>query len=247
MSVNMSPSTPSSPADLGREARQFLRGQCNGVLSTLSRRLEGFPFGSVSPYVADAQGQPVILISTLAEHTRNITADPRVSLIVQPFATDMQQTGRVTLVGRAEPLPEEDKASALGRRYLRYLPQAEAYFAMHDFSFYRIRPVRIRYIGGFGHIHWVEPEHYLAPALALAEQEEAILAHMNADHGDSLRDYCRHFHAMSPQETEMIGIDMDGFDVRADGIIRRFAFSSPVRDAGEARTALVEMARLCRA
>ncbi|HRH80263.1 MAG TPA: DUF2470 domain-containing protein [Thiobacillaceae bacterium] len=227
----------------GREARQFVRGMQQGVLSTLSRRLEGFPFGSVAPFMLDHAGRPVILISTLAEHTKNIDADPRVSLIVQPFADDMQNTGRATVLGRAERLPDKD---TLGPRYLRYFPQAQGYFAMHDFSFYRIEPVRIRWIGGFGKIHWVEPPTYLLDEFPLAAQEDAILAHMNADHRDSLSDYCRHGHGVEAGDEEMIGIDPDGFDVRADGRILRFDFPDLVTDAQGARTALVELTRRCR-
>ncbi|MEW5892003.1 MAG: DUF2470 domain-containing protein [Pseudomonadota bacterium] len=230
-------------SDLGNEARRFVRGQQNGVLATLSQRLPGYPFGSVAPFVLDQQGRPVILISSLAEHTRNIGADPRVSLIVQPFSPDMQEAGRVTLVGRAERLPDKD---ALGPRYLRYLPQAAAYFALHDFAFYRIEPERIRYIGGFGKIHWIEAAAYLAPAYALAEAEAGILEHMNRDHADALLDYCRHFQGVTPQAVEMIGIDGDGFDLRADGRILRFDFSEPIVDAAGARQALVEMVQRCR-
>jgi hypothetical protein len=79
-------------SELGDEARRFARGQQSGVLSTLSLRLEGYPFGSVSPFILDHAGRPVILISDIAEHTKNIEADPRVSIIVQPYSTDMQVT-----------------------------------------------------------------------------------------------------------------------------------------------------------
>lgn len=230
--------------DNGSEARRFTRAQHSGVLSTLSVRVEGFPFGSVAPFILDHAGRPLILISTLAEHTRNIEADPRVSLIVQPYAPDMQITGRVTILGRAEKLADK---SALGPRYLRFHPQAADYFAMHDFSFYRIEPVRIRWIGGFGRIHWVEPEQYLLPPSPLAEQEEGILAHMNADHADSLRDYCRHVHGIETANAEMIGIDADGFDVRGDAGMLRFDFDTPVTDAQAARQALVALARAARA
>lgn len=229
--------------ELGSEARRFVRGQQNGVLSTLSRRLEGFPFGSVAPYITDHQGRPVILISTLAEHTRNLDADARVSLIVQPFAADMQVAARVTVVGRAERLPAKDQ---LGPRYLRYLPQAENYFAMHDFHFYRIEPVRIRHIGGFGKIHWLEPEGYLAPETPLAEQETDILAHMNADHTEALRDLCRHVHGVTPETVSMIGIDGDGFDCRADAQVLRFDLPHFIHDAAEARTALIQQVQQCR-
>jgi heme oxygenase (biliverdin-IX-beta and delta-forming) len=231
-------------SEFGIEARRFVRGQQNGVLSTISRRVEGYPFGSVAPFILDHLGRPVILISTLAEHTKNIDADPRVSLIIQPFAEDMQVAGRVTILGRAARLPEKDR---LGPRYLRYFPQAEGYFAMHDFSFHRIEPVRIRYIGGFGKIHWVEPQDYLFPEVPLDEAETGILAHMNADHAHNLVAYCRHVHGVQAGTAEMIGIDPDGFDVRADGRLLRFDFAAAVADAQQARSALVALARECRA
>jgi putative heme iron utilization protein len=227
----------------GAAARRFVRGQHSGVLSTVSQRVEGFPFGSVAPFILDHSGCPVILISTLAEHTKNIAADSRVSLIVQPYSPDMQVAGRVTLLGRAQLL--EDK-SALGPRYLRFHPQAESYFAMHDFSFYRIEPVRVRYIGGFGRIHWVEPAQYRLPESPLPHQEADILTHMNSDHADNLRAYCRHVHAVDPTHAEMIGIDPDGFDVRADQQLLRFDFAAPVLDAQQARHALVTMAQAAR-
>lgn len=228
----------------GAEARRFVRGQHSGVLSTLSKRVEGFPFGSVAPFILDQAGRPVILISTLAEHTRNIEADPRVSLIVQPYSPDMQVAGRVTILGKAERLAEK---SELGPRYLRFHPQAADYFAMHDFSFYRIEPVRIRWIGGFGRIHWVEPGDYLSPPCALAEQEAGILEHMNTDHGKNLLAYCRHVHGMETTRAEMIGIDQDGFDVRTEGNVLRFDFAAPVTDALGAREALVALAKAARA
>ena len=228
----------------GGDARRFVRAQHSGVLSTLSKRVEGFPFGSVAPFITDHSGCPVILISTLAEHTRNLEADPRCSLIVQPFSPDMQTMGRVTIIGRATRLADKD---ALGPRYLRYHPQAEAYFAMHDFSFYRIEPVRIRWIGGFGKIHWVEPADYLLEECPLAEHETGILAHMNADHGDNLVAYCRHVHGVEAKAAEMIGIDPDGFEVRTDNKELRFEFPSLVLNAEQARAALVELAKASRA
>lgn len=229
---------------LGAEARRFVRAHRNGVLGTLSKRLEGHPFGSVAPFVLDADGNPVILISTLAEHTKNIDADPRVSLIVHPCAEDMQAAGRVTLVGRAGRMPDKD---AFGARYLRYLPQAAGYFAMHDFHFYRIVVEDVRFIGGFGKIHWIRPERYAPPpAPELQAAENGILAHMNADHRENLRAYCRHVHGVDALDVEMVGIDGDGFDVRADGHMLRIDFAAPIHDAATARAALVDLARRTR-
>ncbi len=229
---------------LGSEVRRFVRAHRNGVLCTLSKRLEGYPFASVSPFVLDAAGNPVILISTLAEHTKNLDADPRVSLIAHPCVEDMQAVGRVTLLGRATRL--EDK-NAFRERYLRYLPQAIDYFSAHDFHFYQISVENIRYIGGFGNIHWVRAEHYAPPPSdALVAAETGILAHMNADHRDNLRAYCLHLQGCEASEVAMVGIDYDGFDLRADGKLRRFDFAEPILDAQGARAALVALARQCR-
>lgn len=219
----------------------MLRAHRYGVLSTLSKKFDGYPFGSITPYLVDHDGSLLILISTLAEHTKNILHAPRVSLIThdQRDPTILTQ-GRVTLVGDAATEPDRERA---GLRYLRYFPEAQSYFAMHDFSFYRIRPVAIRHIGGFGRIHWVSMEDYAVQPYSLIEQESDVVEHMNTDHLDTMRNYCQHFHQCTALDVAMLGIDLDGFDVRADGKVLRFDFAQPVSDAQQARTALVEMAR----
>src|SRR5512145_3223133 len=121
-----------------REARLMLRAHRYGVLSTLSQKFDGYPFGSIAPYLVDHDGSLLILISSLAEHTRNIQHDPRVSLITHDQRDPHIQTqGRVTVVGDAKIEPDRERA---GSRYLRYFPEAQTYFEMHDFAFYRIRP-----------------------------------------------------------------------------------------------------------
>lgn len=225
-----------------REARQLLRAHRYGALSTLSKKFGGHPFGSISPYLIDHDGSLLILISDLAEHTKNIKADPRVSLITHnQDDPHIQAQGRVTVVGEAGFVADRD---LVGKRYLRYFPEARSYFAMHDFSFYRIVPQAIRYIGGFGNIHWVKAEDYALAPYQLIEQEDEVIAHMNADHRESMQHYCAHFHQRQAQEVEMLGIDCDGFDVNADGRVLRFDFPEPVLDAQQARTALVEMSHL---
>src|SRR5262249_4316818 len=147
-----------------------------GVLSTISTRLAGYPFGSVVPYLLDHEARPVILISRLAEHTRNLDADARSSLLVHDSSTDLQAGARLTLVGNAARV--DQGIDSLKARYLGYFPESERLFALGDFALYRIEPERLRWIGGFGDIRWVAPEDYRAPASHLAEQEQDILAHM---------------------------------------------------------------------
>ena len=236
--LSMNNALPSFPAD---EARRLLHAHRYGALCTLSKKFDGHPFGSIMPYLVTHDGSLLILISALAEHTKNILADPRVSLITHSQDDlHIQAQGRVTMVGTALREPEREQA---GKRYLRYFPEARSYFAMHDFQFYRIVPLAVRYIGGFGNIHWVRGADFTVLPYPLIEQEEGIIAHMNTDHPDSLRNYCRHFHQYDAGEVEMLGIDRDGFDMRADDRVLRFGFSQPVLDAQQARTALVKMSK----
>src|SRR5712691_7816352 len=103
----------------GVDARRCLASCRAGVLSTLSQRHAGHPFGSLVPYALDHRGRPVILVSHLAEHTRNMEADPRVSLLAHDAASDPQVGARVTLLGNAAPLEASDPAAA---RYRRLFP-----------------------------------------------------------------------------------------------------------------------------
>jgi len=229
---------------LTNEARQFLRSTHSGMLCTNSVKFTGYPFGSVAPFVLDHDGQPLLLISTIAEHTKNIMADCRVSLLVFAGAEDLQANARLTLLGEAEQTDKQD--GLLKARYLRYLPQAEQYFTMHDFLFYRLQIQHARYIAGFGSMGWLDGTEFRSPRSALIAQEAGIIEHMNHDHQANMKSYCQHFHGINPEQIEMIGIDSDGFDLRADAQTLRFNFAQPIHDATEARAALVEMAKACR-
>lgn len=211
-----------------REARQILRAHRYGALCTLSKKYDGHPFGSITPYMVDHDGSLLILISALAEHTKNILHDPRVSLITHNQDDPHIQTqGRVTVVGSATLEADRDGS---GKRYLRYFPEAQTYFEMHDFQFYRIVPQAIRYIGGFGNIHWVKADKYAAAPYPLIAQEEEVLAQMNAEHEMAIR---RHT-AQDNLKAELIGIDCDGFDIRVGERLLRIQSDIPILDAQQA-------------
>jgi len=227
----------------GAEARRYLRRHAAGVLSTLSKRLGGYPFGSMTPFVTDHEARPAILVSRLAEHTKNIDADARVSLLVHDAADDVQTAARLTVVADASTAADP---SALAVRYLRYFPDAQRLLDLGDFSFYVLQPVFIRHIAGFGAIRSITPQSFAPPDNRLAGVEDEIVAHMNEDHAQALRDYCRHGHHIEAATVTMLGIDCDGFDVRAEGRRLRFEFDAPVTNAGGAREALAAMARAAR-
>ena len=244
---------------LAKEALQFLRITRSGVLSTFCTKFEGYPFGSVAPFILNHSSQPIVLISTIAEHTKNIIANPKVSLLVFAGDDDLQANARLTLIGDAKQIDKED--ADLRARYLRYFPQAVDYFEMHDFNFYRIDILHVRYIAGFGKMGWLAGNEFFSEAIAntpnlLASQETAIIEHMNAGHIYSMLAYCKHFHDIDALSAKMLGIDCDGFDVKVEvkinekakltneNSIVRFNFNHPVYDAQSARIALVEMSKL---
>lgn len=232
--------------NLNLEAQQFLFGAQKGVLSTHSVKFEGYPFGSVTPYVLNHQGMPVILISSIAEHTKNIIQNANISLMVFNNEDDLQANARLTLLAKAE---QTDKDNALMRaRYLRYMPQAESYFSAHDFSFYTLHITHGRYIAGFGKMGWIEGDDFQIPTNPLFTEESTILDHMNQDHSENLTAYCQHYHQVEAQQAKMVGIDSLGFDVRTGAAqTLRFNFEQPISNAQEARAALVAMAKTCRA
>jgi heme iron utilization protein len=228
---------------LASEARLFLRSSHSAVLSTHSIKLAGYPYGSVAPFVLDHDGQPLILISTIAEHTKNIIADCKVSLLVFSGAEDLQANARLTLIGEAEQTDKHDPL--LRARYLRYFPSAEQYFEAHDFYFYRVQIVQARYIAGFGRMSWIAGAELRSPRTPLIAQESGIIEHMNMDHQDNMKAYCQHFYGVNTMTIEMLGIDTDGFDLQTDQQILRFNFEQAIHDASSARAALVAMAQAC--
>ena len=143
-------------------ARQLFLGERFGILSTISIDVPGYPFGSVTPYCADEECRPLIYISQIAQHTRNILADSRVSLTIiesKGGSDDVQAQGRLTCIADARPIP--DIGASVSERYFRSFPSARQYSQTHDFAFFRLELIRVRFIGGFGQICWIEPEEFM--------------------------------------------------------------------------------------
>ncbi|MEW6312438.1 MAG: pyridoxamine 5'-phosphate oxidase family protein [Pseudomonadota bacterium] len=220
----------------GAAARKLFRNRHWGVLATLSHKLGDHPFASILPYLTDHVGRPLILVSRLAEHTKNIEHDNRVSLLVHEGDDDVQEHARATLVGRAAAQPASEELKA---RYLRYFPDARQYFDLGDFRFYRIEPEQVRFIGGFGAIHWVSAEAYLVPAGDLSNpDEQRIIARLNERHADALHCLCG---TSAPGDTVAVGLDCDGLDMRTNGALRRLSFAQAADDASQLEQALAAL------
>lgn len=224
-----------------RPARMLVRAGRHGVLSTHSVRFAGFPFGSAVPYAVDPAGCPLLLMSDLAAHTRNLGADPRASLCVHQ--QDVVGGARVTLVGT---LTRCDEDTAARERFLTILPEARQYAGFGDFHLYRLEPVGGHFVAGFARVHWFSGGEYLVKRSALNEREREVVQHLNRDHAALLRDLCRHYQGVTSERVELLDIDCDGFDVRAGDRLLRLEFEAPAADPGQARVQLMAMAQRAR-
>ncbi len=217
-------------------------------LSTVSQKRPGYPFGSLMPYAIDGSGRPIFLISNMAMHTQNIQADHRASLFVgQAGDGDPLGTARATLVGDVFPVPA-DEASEARQLYLSRYENSRSWVDFKDFGFYRLQPLDVYYVGGFGVMGWVTAEDYrFAKVDPLADAAPMILGHMNTDHVPAMILLARVHAGLDATEATMTAVDRLGFHLRlktADGMKgTRINFLREVRNSDEARKVLVEMVR----
>src|SRR6266540_4163330 len=183
------PAAPLPPEPTYAErARTLVQRGHTGVLSTLSRRHPGHPFGSLMPYAVDESGRPLFLISALAMHTQNLQQDPRASLFVaESSATeDPLAVGRVTVMGQADRVPAAGLATVRAA-YLERHPNASNWVDFEDFAFWRLEVMDVYFVGGFAAMDWVTAEGYAAARPdPLADVADGIVQHMNRDHADAL-------------------------------------------------------------
>lgn len=237
--------------DLGQAARRLIRRAATATLSTTGRSespAAGHPYGSLVLVAADHDAVPLLLISGLAEHTRNAADDPRVSLLFDGTKglADPLTGARLTLLGLIEPAAKPHQRA----RFLARHPTAASYAGFADFSLVRVRPIRAHLVAGFGRINWIEGGDLAfdsSKAEALIQAEAGIVAHMNTDHADALALYATVLSSAEPGDWRMTGIDPEGIDLRAEpDRILRLDFESPIRDSAEARTRLVALAEQAR-
>jgi heme iron utilization protein len=246
------PGIRGEPSDAER-GRTLLAASRTGALATVALDPAGFPFGSLVAYAVDDLGRPLLCLSDLAEHSRNLAADPRASLMAAATgAGDPLALARVTVVGPVVELHDDAREAAL-RTYLDRHPDA-FYATFADFRLYRLDVASVRYVGGFGRMSWVSADdHAAAEPDPLRPHAAGIVEHMNDDHAEALVLYCRVFGGRAATvEAEMVGVDRYGFTMLArdegadDRTAVRIAFGRSVETAGAVRTAMIDLLREAR-
>jgi heme iron utilization protein len=241
--MSETPSDP-NPAVLGR----LLARSC--TRAALATNLNGAPYASLVLVTVDHDATPLLLLSDLAQHSRNIAFDPRVSLLLDATEghPDPLTGPRLTLLGQAGPT---DDPRCLAR-FVAHHPASAVYAGFRDFRLYRVAVERGHLVAGFGRIDWIDGRDYLfaADAGAIAAAEPDILRHMNEDHADAISLYAHRLLGRAGAGWRMTGIDPEGIDLRCDGETARLDFAAPVATPiltpNAARAALVQLAEMAR-
>ncbi len=246
------PGIRGEPTDAER-GRTLLAAARTGALATVALDPAGFPFGSLVAYAVDDVGRPLLCLSDLAEHSRNLAADPRASLMAsETGGGDPLALPRVTVLGPVVELRGTARETAL-QAYRDVHPGA-FYAAFSDFRLYRLDVASVRYVGGFGRMSWVSADdHAAAEPDPLRPHAADIVAHMNDDHADALVTYCRTFGGRpATARAEMVGVDRYGFTMlaadegAADRTAVRIPFGRRVDTAGAVRAAMIALLREAR-
>src|SRR5215470_17195323 len=226
-------------------AKKLLREGRSAALATLMPG-SGDPYCSLVNVATAADGAPLLLISRLAVHTKNILADPRVSLMIDERKEgDPLQGGRVMLMGTSAATDDPD----VRRRYLERQPEAEMFAGFADFAFYRIALKGAHLVAGFGRIVDLKPEDVLTPvedASELTAAEPDILAHMNTDHAEACRLYATKLLGAPDGAWRCVGCDPEGLELQLERTALRLPFPQRVRARGVLRDLLKQMAEEAR-
>lgn len=240
---------PTPDFEPGRLAKSLLRRSRQGALATLMVG-SGDPYCSLVNLASHPGGSPILLISRLAVHTKNILADSRVSLMLDERAPgDPLEGARIMLSGRAEAVTDQELA-VVRRRYLAAHPSAEDFVSFADFAFFLIRPTGTHLVAGFGRIVDLPPRRFLTDlsgAEELLASEDGAVAHMNADHRDTMKLYATKLLDAAEGDWRCTGCDPEGIDMQSGQSALRLDFPERVTSGTELRKMLVRLAGEARA
>lgn len=241
-SIDMQPTSKFEPASA---AKRLMREARSGALATLMAG-SGDPYCSLVNIASAVDGAPLILISRLALHTKNILADPRVSLMLDERKPgDPLEGARVMLLGVAAKTASDDAR----RRYLARQPEAEAYAGFGDFAFYEIRPKAAHLVAGFGRIFDLQPAEILVDvdgAETLLAAEPDVIAHMNSDHAAACRLYATRLLGAPDGDWHCVGCDPEGMELQDGRAALRLPFRQRVNSPGVLRAVLKQLAEEAR-
>ena len=229
------------------EAAFLFRSESTGILSTVSKKVKGYPFGSLVTYVSGKSRVVFFYASDLAEHTKNFLHNSKASLTVTEVKAkpDQQNSQRLTLLGDINRLARSD-LSECTTRFSKFFPESQQYHFMHDFNFYRLDVKEARWIGGFGEIAWLDRKNWGTPELDWSSAEADMINHMNDDHSNVIYSSLFAQHGVRDRNAKMICISIDGFYTESQGELYFISFTEPCYSAKQIRGMLISQANAYR-
>ena len=226
------------------EAIKLLRTSNEGVLTTISDKFEGYPFGSFITYITDRDRSVIIFASNLAEHTTNIKKNSKSCFTIFSIKDheNKQDNPRMSLLGDFIKV-EDSRREELKQKLKKHLPESDLYLELPDFNFYKMSVTNVRWIGGFGKIGWLNNDSWLKKDLEWIPAEKEIIEHMNQDHSKSIISTLSAQRNVKDEKAKMIELNIDGFYCESHNKVYFLAFKRPCFTVDEIRKELIVQAR----
>ena len=214
------------------------------ILSTMSNKYEGYPFGSFITYVSDRNRTLFMYTSDIAQHTKNLKSNPKACVTLFKLDTDYdkQNSSRLTLMGDLKTVSNEELDDCQDR-FIKFLPESKKYSSMHDFKFYKLVISRVRWIGGFGDIAWLNPKNWNDEKPKWSKNETMMIDHMNEDHSNVVQSALNAQYGIKDKKAQMIALTIDGYYISSKENIYFINFDKPVLKALDYRKILVKQAK----
>lgn len=223
-------------------AINLMRNCREGVLSTVSKKYEGYPFGSFVTFISGADRSIIFYASDIAQHTINLKNNSKACITLFNLSEgDKQDSARLSLMGDVKKIDKD--VEEISRQFIEFFPESSQYSKMHDFNFYSLNISQVRWIGGFGKIAWLSSTNWNPIRPKWLKQEKSMIEHMNEDHSNSIVSTLNAKLGIKDKHAKMLRLTMDGYYVSSKNKIYFLDFNLPCFTVNQYRDKLVEQAK----
>ena len=223
-------------------AINLMRNCREGVLSTVSKKYEGYPFGSFVTFISGADRSLIFYASDIAQHTINLKNNSKACITLFNLSEgDKQDSARLSLIGDVKKIDKD--VEEISRQFIEFFPESSQYSNMHDFSFYKLNISQVRWIGGFGKIAWLSSTNWNPIEPKWLKKEHSMIEHMNEDHSNSIVSTLNAKLGIKDKHARMLRLTMDGYYVSSKNKIYFLDFNLPCFTVKQYRDKLVEQAK----
>ena len=225
-----------------RLAINLMRNCREGVLSTVSKKYEGYPFGSFVTFISGADRSLIFYASDIAQHTINLKNNSKACITLFNLSEgDKQDSARLSLIGDVKKIDKD--VEEISRQFIEFFPESSQYSNMHDFNFYKLNISQVRWIGGFGKIAWLSSTNWNPIEPKWLKKEHSMIEHMNEDHSNSIVSTLNAKLGIKDKHARMLRLTMDGYYVSSKNKIYFLDFNLPCFTVKQYRDKLVEQAK----